>query len=124
MHNNGARLIDARAYPDHYRYSERQARSLLKEAKYYFYDTGAGAQAGADAGAVLENAVACALHRELHLAEDQSGSKATLGFLRDKEKREERKEWRLMLFLVVGFVVVVVAYLVLRLAVPSGRLFL
>ena len=32
---NGARLIDARSYPDHYRYSERQARSLLKEAKHY-----------------------------------------------------------------------------------------
>lgn len=35
LRNNGARLIDARAYPDHYRYSERQARSLLKEAKDY-----------------------------------------------------------------------------------------
>ena len=33
MRNEGARLIDTRAYPDHYRYSERQARSLLKEAK-------------------------------------------------------------------------------------------
>jgi tetraacyldisaccharide 4'-kinase len=32
---NGARLIDARCYRDHYRYSERQARSLLKEAKEY-----------------------------------------------------------------------------------------
>ena len=35
MRNEGARLIDTRAYPDHYRYSERQARSLLKEAKDY-----------------------------------------------------------------------------------------
>jgi tetraacyldisaccharide 4'-kinase len=35
LRGNGARLIDARAYPDHYRYSERQARSLLKEAKDY-----------------------------------------------------------------------------------------
>jgi tetraacyldisaccharide 4'-kinase len=35
LRNNGARLIDARSYPDHYRYSERQARSLLKEAKDY-----------------------------------------------------------------------------------------
>ena len=32
---NGARLIDERSYRDHYRYSERQARSLLKEAKTY-----------------------------------------------------------------------------------------
>jgi tetraacyldisaccharide 4'-kinase len=35
LRNNGARLIDNRAYPDHYRYSERQARSLLKEAQAY-----------------------------------------------------------------------------------------
>jgi len=35
LRNNGARLIDARAYRDHYRYSERQARSLLKEANDY-----------------------------------------------------------------------------------------
>jgi tetraacyldisaccharide 4'-kinase len=33
LRSNGARLIDARSYPDHYRYSERQARSLLREAK-------------------------------------------------------------------------------------------
>jgi tetraacyldisaccharide 4'-kinase len=35
LRNNGARLIDQRSYPDHYRYSERQARSLLREAKDY-----------------------------------------------------------------------------------------
>ena len=35
LKSNGARLIDARAYPDHYRYSERQARSLLREARDY-----------------------------------------------------------------------------------------
>ncbi len=35
LRDNGARLIDTRAYPDHYRYSERQARSLLKEATDY-----------------------------------------------------------------------------------------
>jgi tetraacyldisaccharide 4'-kinase len=35
LRNEGARLIDTRAYPDHYRYSERQARSLLKDAKDY-----------------------------------------------------------------------------------------
>jgi uncharacterized protein len=64
------------------------ARSLLKESKYYFYDTGAVAEAGTDPGAVFENAVACALLRELHLAEDLTGRKASLSFLRDKEKRE------------------------------------
>jgi tetraacyldisaccharide 4'-kinase len=35
LRDNGARLIDTRSYPDHYRYGERQARSLLKEAKDY-----------------------------------------------------------------------------------------
>jgi tetraacyldisaccharide 4'-kinase len=35
LRNYGARLIDQRAYSDHYRYSERQARSLLREAKDY-----------------------------------------------------------------------------------------
>jgi tetraacyldisaccharide 4'-kinase len=35
LRNNGARLIDARAYRDHYRYSARQARSLLREARDY-----------------------------------------------------------------------------------------
>jgi tetraacyldisaccharide 4'-kinase len=33
LRSNGARLIDTRAYRDHYRYSPRQARSLLKEAR-------------------------------------------------------------------------------------------
>ncbi len=32
LRNEGARLINTHAYPDHYRYGERQARSLLKEA--------------------------------------------------------------------------------------------
>lgn len=64
------------------------ARSLLKESKYYFYDTGALAQAGVAEGAVFENAVACALQREAHLTEDITGRKTSVGFLRDKEKRE------------------------------------
>jgi hypothetical protein len=69
-------------------YHRNIARSLLKEAKYYLYDTGAVAEAGADAGAVFENAVACALMRELHLLEDFTGRLTSLCFLRDKEKRE------------------------------------
>jgi len=69
-------------------YHRNVARSLLKESKYYFYDTGAVASAGADPGAVLENAVACALLRELHLLEDFEGRKTALCLLRDKEQRE------------------------------------
>jgi tetraacyldisaccharide 4'-kinase len=35
LRSHGARLTDERSYPDHYRYSARQARSLLREARDY-----------------------------------------------------------------------------------------
>jgi len=66
-------------------YHKNIARSLLKESKYYLYDTGA---VEGDLGAKLENTVACALLRELHLMEDTTGSRVALHFLRDKEKHE------------------------------------
>lgn len=66
-------------------YHKNIARSLLKESKYYLYDTGA---VEGDLGAKLENTVACALLRELHLLEDTTGSKVALHYLRDKDKHE------------------------------------
>jgi len=66
-------------------YHRNVARSLLKESKYYLYDTGA---VEGDFSSRLENTVACAIMRELHLIEDTTGKKAGLHFLRDKEKRE------------------------------------
>ena len=66
-------------------YNKNIARSLLKESKYYLYDTGA-VEGGL--GAKLENTVACALLRELHLIEDTTGSRVALHYLRDKEKHE------------------------------------
>jgi len=66
-------------------YHKNIARSLLKESKYYLYDTGA---VDGGVGAKLENTVACALLRELHFFEDTTGSKVSLHFLRDKEKHE------------------------------------
>ncbi len=66
-------------------YHKNIARSLLKESKYYLYDTGA---VDGDIGAKLENTVACALLRELHFVEDTTGSRTALHFLRDKEKNE------------------------------------
>jgi len=66
-------------------YHKNIARSILKEAKYYLYDTGA-VEGGL--GAKLENTVACELIRELHLIEDTTGSRVELHFLRDKEKHE------------------------------------
>lgn len=66
-------------------YHKNIARSLLKESKYYLYDTGA---VEGDLGAKLENTVACALLRDLHLIEDTTGSRVALHYLRDKEKHE------------------------------------
>ena len=66
-------------------YHKNIARSLLKESKYYLYDTGA---VEGDLGAKLENTVACALIRELHLIQDSTGSRVALHYLRDKEKHE------------------------------------
>lgn len=66
-------------------YHKNIARSILKESKYYLYDTGAVKD---DFGARLENIVACALIRELHFIEDTTGSKVALHYVRDKEKHE------------------------------------
>jgi predicted AAA+ superfamily ATPase len=66
-------------------YHRNIARSLLKEPKYYFYDTG---DVRDDLGARLENLVAGSILRELHLAEDTIGKRTALHYLRDKEKRE------------------------------------
>ena len=57
----------------------------MKEPKYYFYDTGA---VEGKTGAKLENTVALALLRDLHLLEDTTGTGAALHYLRDKEKNE------------------------------------
>jgi len=66
-------------------YSRQIARSILKEAKYFFYDNGA---VSAGRGARLENLVALELLKELHYLEDTTGSKVSLHYLRDKEGRE------------------------------------
>ena len=49
------------------------------------FDTGA---VEGDFSAKLENTVALALLRELHWIEDTTGSKASLHYLRDKERNE------------------------------------
>ena len=61
------------------------SRSILKEPKYYLFDVGA-VEAGLSAK--LENVVALALLRDLHLLEDTSGCRVSLCYLRDKEKNE------------------------------------
>jgi uncharacterized protein len=66
-------------------YSRNIARSLLKQPKIYFYDTGFVKD---EPGARFENAAACALLKRLHFLEDTEGEKCSLHYLRDKEKRE------------------------------------
>ncbi len=61
------------------------ARSILKEPKYYFYDTGAVKNGQA---AALENAVACGMIKQLHFHEDTTGSNVSLCYIKDKEGRE------------------------------------
>lgn len=66
-------------------YHTNIARSLLKEPKYYFYDVG---DVDAGLGAKLENVVALALLKEIHFLEDNKGIRASLHYLRDKDKNE------------------------------------
>lgn len=60
-------------------------RALLKEPKYYFYDTGIVL---AGEGARFENLVACALLKLLHRIEDVHGDRAALHYLRTKDGHE------------------------------------
>ncbi|MFA6409195.1 MAG: ATP-binding protein [Gammaproteobacteria bacterium] len=66
-------------------YNKKIARSLLKEPKYYFYDS---AQIDHDDGAKLENLIATALLKELHLMEDLYGATTKLHFVRTKDGNE------------------------------------
>lgn len=68
-------------------YHKKITRSLLKEPKYYFYDT-AQVAIETDKGARLENLAACALLKELHFIEDTTGSKTSLHYLRTKDGKE------------------------------------
>lgn len=66
-------------------FHQKITRAITKEPKYYFFDTG---QVIGDDGAVLENAVACALLKELHRREDILGVDGRLHFIKNKEKKE------------------------------------
>ncbi|KNZ34033.1 MAG: hypothetical protein AD742_00905 [Methylibium sp. NZG] len=61
------------------------ARSLLKEPKIYFMDTGL---VKGDAGAKLENAVAAMLLKHCHHRQDAEGKGIALHTIRDKERHE------------------------------------
>lgn len=66
-------------------YSKNLAKSLLKEPKIYFYDTG---RVRGPLEMRYENIVACSLIKRLHFLEDTRGESCQLHYLRDREKRE------------------------------------
>jgi predicted AAA+ superfamily ATPase len=66
-------------------YSRNVARSLLKEPKFYFYDTGL---VQGDDGKRVENLVATVLKKELDFIEDVHGDGTQLYYLRTKDGRE------------------------------------
>ncbi len=66
-------------------YHRNIARSILKEPKIYFYDTG---MVKGDEGVRFENLVAGCLLKHLNAIEDYEGRRAELNYLRTKEKKE------------------------------------
>ncbi len=65
-------------------YHHNIARSILKEPKFYFFDT----PRVKDEGARVENLVACALLKEIHYLEDTEGFSARLHYLRTRNNQE------------------------------------
>ena len=66
-------------------YHKNIARAVLKESKYYFYDTG---RVAAGSAVRFENCVACALVKELQRLFDTEGIKGNLYFLQTKAGQE------------------------------------
>jgi len=66
-------------------FSKNIARSLLKEPKIYFFDTGLVA---GDAGAQFENLMAVSLLKHVYALSDYKGKPKTLHYLRTKDKLE------------------------------------
>ncbi len=66
-------------------YSKNIARSILKEPKIYFFDTG---MVEGDAGIKFENLVAVSLLKHVYALNDYLGKPCTLHYLRTKDKAE------------------------------------
>jgi predicted AAA+ superfamily ATPase len=66
-------------------YHRNIARAIQKSPKFYFYDTG---QVIGNSGVKLENAVACALQKEIHFREDCHGETRKLYYLKTKDGKE------------------------------------
>lgn len=65
-------------------YHKNIGRAILKEPKYYFFDTGVVEGEGAK----VENIAACSFLRELHFIEDVYGIKGSINYIRNKEGKE------------------------------------
>lgn len=66
-------------------YSNNIARSLLKEPKIYFYDSG---MVAGDDGARLENTIAISLLKQAYALTDSNGQNYQVNYLRTKEGHE------------------------------------
>jgi uncharacterized protein len=66
-------------------YTKKIQRSLLKEPKLYFYDTGL---VKGDSGAVFENMIANALQKHVHGIRDARGLAGAVMYLKNKEGKE------------------------------------
>ena len=66
-------------------YHRNIARAILKEPKYYFYDS---AMVVGDDGLKLENLVACALLKETEYSNDVLGNDYSMNFIKNKEGQE------------------------------------
>jgi predicted AAA+ superfamily ATPase len=66
-------------------YSKKIARSLLKEPKIYFFDTGL---VDGDEGIKFENLLAISLYKHTQIRRDYLAEDASLHYMRTKEKRE------------------------------------
>jgi len=76
-----ALYIIFRIYPHHHSI----ARSIMKQPKIYFFDTGL---VRGNIGKKLENLTAVSILRELYLKEDMDGKHRSLRYLRTKEGKE------------------------------------
>jgi len=66
-------------------YHRSVARAILKEPKYYFYDSG---MVQGDQGIKLENLIACSLLKEIHRVADELGEELALHYIRNKDGQE------------------------------------
>jgi uncharacterized protein len=66
-------------------YHRNIARSIQREPKVYFYDTG---MVSGDEGTKLENTAACCLLKHSHFLQDALGQNIELAYIRTKEKKE------------------------------------